>query len=180
MTSLLQQQSDNLDKLDHLFRDLYAEMQLIDPDFQRTYRNMFSGKFSVLLDAQHLLSSGRLPIHEDHPLPWTDTYDLTYRTLWFSPESLPKDRDRQRQYLHGYTGQAKQVVDVHVSDGDPFFAQLERYFELENPAQRLQDLKTAAASYRQALEMHLTLSEVLAEIGTITRYDNYGKTRRIE
>lgn len=178
ITSLLRQQSDNLDQLDHMFRDLYAEMKLLDREFERTFSEMFSGKAAVLLDAQHLLSSGRLPVHEDHPLPWADTHDLTYCTLWFSPESLPADREKEARYLHGCTGQEKSVVDVHVADGDPFFAELARYFEVERPFARLEELKSAAERYKQAVETHLTLSDVLAEIGSIARHDHRGRPGR--
>jgi hypothetical protein len=172
-TSLLRQQSDNLDRLDHLFRDLYSEMRLLDPSFEPTFREMFSGKFSVLLDAQHLLTSARLPIHEDHPAPPGDGHDLTYRTLWFSPESPPADREREARYLHGDDGREKEVVDVHVADGEPFFLELKRYFEIEKPYERLEALREAAAAYGQAVESRLSLSEVLSDLGSITSRANW-------
>jgi hypothetical protein len=174
--NLLQQQSNNLEQLDHLFHDLYAEVHLLDPSFESTYRTMFSGKFGILWQAQTLLTSGRLPVHEDHQPPPALNEDLVYRTLWFSPEGPPKDRRREARYLHGDTGRERQVVDVHVRDGDAFFVELARYFESENPYARLAELRAAAERYKQALEANLSLSDVLVEIGSITRRDNWGKS----
>jgi hypothetical protein len=164
---ILRRQADNLEKLDRLLRDLYAEVRLLDPTFEANYRAMFAGKFGILFDAQSLLWQARLPIHEDHPVPWTDGEGLVYRTLWLGPIEAGTDREKERGYLHPMNGIEKEVIDVHSSDGTAFIVELERYFEVEKPYIRLAALKEAAESYKQALTEHLSLSDVLAEIGNL-------------
>jgi len=142
MVWLLRRQADNLQQLDYVFRDLYAEVRLLDPVFERTYQAMFSGKFGMLMSAQILLAEGRLPLHEDHPIPPTDEFEHAYRTLWLSPDGPPDgDRAEAAQYLHGYAGRDKIVVDIHIQDGEPFFIELERYLKEDQPYRRLAELK---------------------------------------
>ncbi|WP_066793686.1 hypothetical protein [Sphingomonas soli] len=167
--NLLRRQADNLEKLDRLLRDLYAEIRLLDPSFEANYRAMFPGKFGILFDAQYLLWQARLPIGEDHPVPWMDGDGLVYRTLWLGPLEPDKDRDEERRYLHPVNGTEKDIIDVHASDGTAFMVELERYFEVEKPFERLAALKESAESYKQALTEHLSLSDVLAEIGNLKR-----------
>lgn len=173
--ALLAEQADNLDQLDTLFRDMYSELRLLSPDFEPTYSAVFPGKYSALMDAQMLLSDARLPIHEDHPFPPTDEFERPYRTLWFSP-AVDDDRERTRRLLHGDCGVPKQVIDVHPSDGEQFFRELDRYFREERPRKLLDDLKEAAERYRAAMERNLSLSDVLAEIGSIRKRSNWGRS----
>lgn len=164
---MLMRQADNLEKLDRLLRDLYAEVRLLDATFEANYRAMYPGKFGVLFDAQHLLWQARLPIHEDHPMPWGDGEGLVYRTLWLGPIEAGIDRNEERRYIHPMNAIEKEVIDVHSSDGKAFLVELERYFEVEKPYARLATLKEAAQSYKEALVKHLSLSDVLAEIGNL-------------
>jgi tetratricopeptide (TPR) repeat protein len=166
---VLRRQADNLMKMDRLLRDLYAEVKLLDPAFERTYREIFSGKFGIMFEAQMLLSQGRLPTHEDHPMPPGDQPGLTYRTLWLGEIDPGTDREKERKYLHPINGTEKDVIDVHSSDGLAFAKELKRYFEIEKPYDRLDELRQAADTYKQALAANLTLSDVLAEIGSIKR-----------
>lgn len=165
--SLLRRQADNLEKLDRLLRDLYAEVRLLEPSFEKVYRSMFAGKGGILLDTQQLLWQARLPIHEDHPLPWGEGEGLVYRTLWLGPIQPGTDREKEREYLHPNYGTEQEVIDVHSSDGATFMNELNRYFEVEKPFARLAELKETAESYKRALTEHLSLSDVLAEIGNL-------------
>ncbi|MEA3095491.1 MAG: hypothetical protein QOJ04_6833 [Caballeronia sp.] len=176
MRALLRAQSDNLERLDALFGALYAEFRLLSPEFERTYSQMFAGKYGALMDAQMLLADARLPIHEDHPFPPTDEFERPYRTLWFSlGGDADADRDHIRRYLHGDCGIPKIVIDVRPDDGEPFFRELDRYFTEENPRQLLTRMKESAGHYGAALEQRLTLADVLAEIGSVHSRGNWGR-----
>jgi len=167
--NMLRRQADNLEKMSQLLRDLYLEVRLLDPAFETTYRAMFAGKFGILFDAQTLLWQARLPIHEDHPVPWMDGEGLVYRTLWLGPIEPGTDREEERKYLHPGLATEKEIIDVHASDGAAFMVELERYFEVEKPLERLAALKASAESYKLALGEHLSLADVLAEIGNLKR-----------
>ncbi|RKE42418.1 MULTISPECIES: hypothetical protein [unclassified Sphingomonas] len=169
--SLLRRQADNLGKLDRLVRDLYAEVRVLDPAFEKTYRDLVPSKFGIFFEAQQLLWQGRLGTHEDHPVPYSRTAGLTYRTLWLS--EIPKDHDRQQdiKYLHADDGMERSVIDVNMKDGEPFFRELARYLEEERPHQRLIALRETAETYKQALMENLSLEDVLLELGRLNRAD---------
>jgi hypothetical protein len=82
--------------------------------------------------------------------------------LWLSPDGPPDgDRAEAAQYLHGYAGRDKIVVDIHIQDGEPFFIELERYLKEDQPYRRLAELKAVCESYRRALEANFSLGDVL-------------------
>lgn len=178
LRSLLLAQADNLDKLDHVMRNHYSAVRLLSPEFEKVYREIFAGKIDLLLDARVLLTEARLPINDDHPFPPSDQAGLTYRTLWFSPDPPAEDRKEIERYLHGYTGEEKVVVDVHISDGEAFFRELDAYFARQNPIALLADLRAVTDEYRLALERRFQISDLLADIGRVARRSNWAPSSR--
>ena len=97
-----------------------------------------------------------------------------YRTLWFTSSAPREDRKEVEKYLYGYTGEEKTIVDVNVNDGDAFFRELQRYFENENPLNRLREIERLTENYRDILLQHFSLEDLLSEIGKVQRH--YGAT----
>ena len=168
---LLRRQADNLGKLDRLVRDLYAEVRVLDPAFEKTYRELIPSKFGIFFETQQLLWQGRLGTHEDHPVPYAPRAGLTYRTLWLSEIPANYDREQDERYLHANDGMERTVIDVNLKDGEPFFRELARYLEEEQPYKRLAALRETAETYKQALIANISLEDALLEIGKLNRTD---------
>lgn len=162
---LLRRQADNLEKFDKLVRALYVEVRVLDPTFEKTYRDLVPSKFGIFFETQQLLWQGRFGTHEGHPIPYAPKAGLTYRTLWLSEVPKNHDREQDEKYLHADDGMERTVVDVHMKDGEPFFRELARYLDQERPFERLSALRETAESYKAALIANLSLEDVLIDLG---------------
>ncbi|MDR3474379.1 MAG: hypothetical protein P4M09_22245 [Devosia sp.] len=169
IAGLLQRQASTLEVLEVLMFDLDAELRIIDPRFAAAFKAIFPGKFSILFDAQNLLSSGRLPLSEAGPDVFPADQAGVYRTLWFTWEAPVEDRAVTERLLHGWTGEDKQVVDVNPHDGERFFIELQRYLQTELPFERLSAQRAAVDGYRRALIESFTIEELLSDIGAVKR-----------
>lgn len=172
ITALLQVQADNLGRLDYIFGELNEEIRFLSPEFAETCRELnFGNKFSVLTDAHILLTHARLPLNETFPAIPARAKQEIHRMLWFSPNPSPDDRRIMKEFLLGSADGEEKFVDVHITDGEPFFKELERHFYKDNPLELLNRLKLVADKYRTSLENNFTLSELLSDIGSIkSRY----------
>lgn len=170
ISSLLSRQSTNLGVMETLTHDLLGELRVIDNRFAEIYRSLMPGKFSILFEAERLLSSGRLPLAESEPSVFPASVDGTYRTLWFSPDKPGTDRREVERYLYGSDGPEKAVLDVNIHDGEAFFDAVREYFRYENPMGRLQNLRDATERYREVLLSNFTIEDLLADISKVRRH----------
>jgi hypothetical protein len=173
IASLLQRQASNLDVMEHLTIDLLREIKILDNRFEEVYRAIIPHKFGILFEAERLLRDARLPLNEDHVQMFPAATDGIYRTLWFTEDALETDRKEVEKYLYGWHGTEKPVVDVNIYDGDEFFRLLKWYLETNKPYERLKELEDITESYKRALVENFTLEEILSDIGTISRHNNW-------
>lgn len=104
VAGLLQRQSSTLGVLEVLMLELEAEVRILDSRFAAAFKTIFPGKFSILLEAQNLLSNGRLPLSEAGPDVFPADQAGVYRTLWFSWAAPTENRAEVEKYLHGHAG----------------------------------------------------------------------------
>lgn len=173
ISSLLSRQSSNLAVMETLTHDLLDELRVVNNQFAEAYRSLMPGKFGILFEAEGLLAGGRLPLAETDPSIFPASVDGAYRTLWFTPDPPKENRREVEEYLYGWNGQEKAVLDVNIHDGDAFFEAVREYFRTENPVKRLQDLKEATEGYREVLLSTFTTEDLLADISKVRRH--YGK-----
>jgi hypothetical protein len=173
--SLLKRQASNLQIIEHLTFDLFDELRILDNKLLEAYRCLLPGKFGILFEAQNLLSKGRLPLSESDPKNFPATIDGEYRTLWFTWEKPQEDRKEVEKYLYGFNGEEKVVFDINIHDGDVFFQELARYFEKENPVQRLKEIEAITENYKNVLQQNFSIEDLLAEIGKIRKHSNWAK-----
>ena len=172
IASLLERQASNLQVMETLTIDLMDELRILDNKFAEAYRSLLLGKFTILFEAQGLLTGGRLSLVESGPQHFPATVHGEYRTLWFTSEVPQEDRRQIEKYLYGWNGQEKTVIDVNIHDGDAFFRELERYFEEEDPMKRLHEIEELTENYRDVLLKSFSVEDLLSEIGKIRRHDN--------
>lgn len=175
MANLLQRQASNLDVMENLTIDLLGELKVLDHRFEKAYRDLLPGKFGILFRAQGLLASARLPINEDDTSYFPSAEDGKYRTLWFTSEKPEENREETEKYLYGWNGREKDVVDVNLHDGDAFFRLLAWYFTTNNPYDLLEELERITESYKQALIDNFSLEEIISDIGSVSRHDNWAR-----
>lgn len=175
IVSLLERQASNLQVMETLTVDLMDELRILDNKFAEAYRSLIPGKFTILFRAQGLLAGGRLSLVESGPQHFPAAVHGEYRTLWFTSQVPQDDRKQIEQYLYGWNGQEKTVVDVNIHDGNAFFLELERYFEKENPMKRLREIEELTESYRNVLLKNFSVDDLLSEIGKIHRHENWTK-----
>jgi hypothetical protein len=173
--SLLKRQASNLQIIEHLTFDLFDELRILDNKFLETYRSLLPGKFGILFEAQHLLSRGRLSLSESDPDNFPATIDGEYRSLWFTWEKPPEDRKEIEKYLYGYNGEEKVIFDINNHDGDVFFQELSRYFEKEDPMQKLKEIETITENYKNVLQQNFSIEDLLAEMGKVRKHSNWAK-----
>jgi hypothetical protein len=175
IASLLKRQASNLEVVEYLTYELMDELRILDNQFLEAYRSILPGKFSILFEAQNLLSQGRLPLGESQPKYFPATPEGEYRTLWFTSEKPAEDREFIEKYLHGCSGEEKVVIDVNIHDGDVFFNELARYFDKEDPINRLSEIKTLTENYRKVLQQSFSIEDILSDIGKVRKYSKLGK-----
>lgn len=170
IAALLSRQASNLEVMEALTVDLLDQLRILDNRFLEAYRTIMPGKASILFQAQHLLSEGRLSLAETGPEVFPASSDGTYRTLWFTQDEPKEERRVIEQYLHGYRGYELPVVDVTVRDGDAFFVELNKYFAQQDPVKKLQELTELTESYKATLMETFTTEELLSDIGKVRRH----------
>jgi hypothetical protein len=175
IASLLERQSSNLEVMEHLTYELMDELRILDNQFLESYRSIFPGKFGILFEAQSLLSKGRLPLGESQPKYFPASPEGEYRTLWFTWEKPTEDRKSVEKYLHGFSGREKVVIDVNIHDGDVFFNELARYFDKENPINRLSEIKLLTENYKKILQQNFSIEDILSDIGKVRKHSNWAK-----
>ena len=170
VAALLSRQSSNLSVMVTLTSDLMGELRILDNRFAEAYQSIFPGKFSILFEAEQLLAEGRLPLAESGPDRFPANANGEYRALWFTPDAPKEDRQQLEQYLYGWNGREKMVVDVNVHDGDAFFMELQRYFVDDDPVGRLQAIEVLTEKYRDALLQNFNVEDLLGDIGKVRRH----------
>lgn len=175
IASLLDRQSSNLQVMETLSLDLMNELRVLDNKFAEAYRSLLPHKFGILFQARGLLAEGRLPLVESGPENFPATVEGEYRTLWFTWEAPKEDRQEIEKYLYGDNGQEKTIVDVNIHDGDAFFRELKRYFEKENPLNRLDEIEKLTENYRNVLLENFSIEDILSEIGKVRRHYSWAK-----
>jgi hypothetical protein len=175
IASLLNRQASNLQVMETLTIDLINELRILDNKFTEAYRSLFPGKFGILFMAQGLLAAGRFPLVESGPHHFPATVEGEYRTLWFTSEAPQEDRKEIEEYLYGWNGQEKTIVDVNIHDGDAFFRELNRYFQEEEPMKRLREIEELTENYKNVLLQHFSIEDLLSEIGKIRRHENWAE-----
>lgn len=173
IAALLARQSSNLHVMDTLTLDLLDELRILDSRFAEMYRSLIPGKASILFEAENLLAEGRLPLAESGPTSFPANARGEYRTLWFTPNAPQEDRKQIEQYLYGWNGREKTVVDVNVHDGDAFFRELERYFMEDDPVGRLQAIEVLTEKYRDVLLQNFSVDDLLGDIDKVRRHDSW-------
>lgn len=167
---LLKRQSTNLQIMQTLIHDMMDELRVLDNKFEEAYKNIFPGKFSILFQAEGLLSEGRLSLVETGPEDFPANAQGEYRTLWFTTEPPDEDREKIEKYLYGWNGKEKSVVDVNIHDGETFFAELKRYFDNENPVKCLNEIEKLTENYRKTLLEKFSMEDILTEIKNVRRH----------
>lgn len=152
-----------------------AVLSKMVPEVLGLFICLFPGRVGLVWGVGSL-SSGRLPLNEDDHSLFPSAADGTYRTLWFSEAPSDGDRIENEQYLYGWDGKPKDVVDIKLRDGDEFFRLLHWYFSTNDPYGKLAEIESVTESYKRALIENFSLEEVLSEISTVERHDNW--TRR--
>jgi hypothetical protein len=170
IAALLARQSSNLQVMETLTVDLMNELRILDNKFVEAYQVLIPGKMSILFEAEGLLAGGRFPLTESGPESFPANDRGEYRTLWFTPDVPKDDRKQMEQYLYGWNGQEKTVVDVNIHDGDAFFTELQRYFKEDDPNGRLKAIEVLTEKYREVLLQHFSLEDLLGDIGKIRRH----------
>ena len=170
LSTLLARQASNLSIMETLTCDLLSELRVLDNEFVETYRSIIPGKGSILFEAELLLSSNRLPLAETEPGQFPASSDGSYRTLWLTDKKPQEDRRQIEQYLYGYNGQHRDIVDVRLDDGDAFFQELDRYFREQAPQRKLQELQELTEQYKQVLMGTFSTADLLADIGKVRRH----------
>jgi hypothetical protein len=170
IASLLSRQSSNLSVMETLTLDLLDELRVIDNKFVETFRSILPHKSSILFEAETLLASGRLPLAETGPDVFPASLDGSYRALRFTDEAPKTDRRDLEQYLYGWTGQDKVVVDVATSDGEAFFNELSNYFATQDPEGKLCSLMDVTETYKETLMKTFTTEDLLADLGKVRRH----------
>ena len=177
IASLLKRQASNIEVMEHLTYELMDELRILDNQFLEVYRSIFPGKFGILFEAQHLLLQGRLPLGESQPKYFPATPEGEYRTLWFTGKTPTEDRKSVEKILHCFSGEEKIVIDVNIHDGDVFFNELARYFDKEDPINRLSEIKVLTENYRKVLQQNFSIEDVLSEIGKVRKHSNWAKNK---
>jgi hypothetical protein len=172
IANLLSRQASNLAVMERLTFALMGELRILDNKFAEAYRDLMSGKAGILSAAQTLLEQSRLPLVETDPHYFPTNIDGEYRTLWFTWDSPKEDRGEIEQYLYGFDGSEKIIIDVNIHDGDKFFKELARYFEKEDPIKRLSEIEDLTVQYRDVLLKNFSVDDLLGEIGKIRRHHN--------
>lgn len=167
---LLRRQASNLEVLDTLIRDLRDELRILDNEFVEMWSELLPGKFGILLEAESLLSEGRLPLSECGPENFPATRAGQYRTLWFTSQKPDGDRHEIEKYLYGWNGHDKEVIDVNVYDGEAFYGELEKYFKEQQPRKKLAELQEVTSRYRDVMLQQFSLEDVLVELGSVRRH----------
>lgn len=175
IASLLERQASNLEVMEHLTYELMDELRILDNQFLEAYRSIFPGKFGILFEAKSLLSKGRLPLGESQPNYFLATPEGEYRTLWFTWEKPTEDRESIEKDLHGFSGREKVVIDVNIHDGNIFFNELARYFDKENPINRLYEIKILTENYKKILQQSFSIEDILSDIGKVRKHSNWAK-----
>jgi len=174
ISELLKVQADNLGRLDHVLGDLYQEIRILSPEFERTLRQMgFGTKFTALLEAQIMLADACWPLNDEFLQPRPDMEPTVFKLLTFSSEVPSNDWDAKSSYGHAWAGTAHVVVDIPIQGKETFFEAIGEYFTQSDPFGRIERLRATAETYRAALEKHFTLSDLLSDIGSVkSRYRN--------
>ena len=98
-----------------------------------------------------------------------------YRTLWFTSEAPQEDRREIEKYLYDWNGKKKTIVDVNIHDADAFFRELERYFEVEHPIERLREIEELTEKYKGVLLENFSIEDLLCEIGKVRRHYSWAE-----